>query len=64
MDLPRRHRLTPLALAFLAIPAAAQQQTAKGPEPTRIEVTGFRSSLESAPGQSDTSFSSTAFTCR
>src|SRR4249920_501836 len=48
MNLPRRHRLTPLALAFLAIPAAAQQQTATGPEPTRIEVTGFRTSLESA----------------
>jgi TonB-dependent receptor len=48
MNLPRRYRLTPLALAFLAIPAAAQQAPSAGPAPTRIEVTGYRQSLESA----------------
>src|SRR6185369_8825791 len=48
MNLPRRYRLTPIALAFLAIPAAAQQAPAPGPAPTRIEVTGYRQSLESA----------------
>jgi TonB-dependent receptor len=45
-------RLTPIALAMLAIapPAMAQQSGSPpgGPAPQRIEVTGFRSSLESA----------------
>ena len=52
MTRPGKFRLTPIALAMLAIttPSAAQQSGSPpgSPAPQRIEVTGFRSSLESA----------------
>ena len=43
--MPARHRLTPLALALLGALGANAQQA---PAPQRIEVTGYRASLESA----------------
>src|SRR5688572_2028341 len=51
MNKPRCFRLTPVAAAVLAITtnvSAQQADPPKGPPPERIEVTGFRSSLESA----------------
>jgi iron complex outermembrane recepter protein len=52
MHAHRRFPVSPLALALAAaLPVAAQQPTSPppgSPPPTRIEVTGFRASLESA----------------
>ena len=51
MRKPRYFRLTPVAAAVLAVTthvAAQQADPARAPQSERIEVTGFRSSLESA----------------